>query len=412
MKKNCLIAQSGGPTSVINASVYGLVREAQKADSIDRVMGAKNGIKGVLDDHIFDFANEEDCEIEKLRTSPASALGSCRYKLNHYEETDCDYNKIFEVFEALDIGYFFYVGGNDSMDTVDQLSKYAKEINSNIRILGIPKTIDNDLPETDHCPGFGSAAKYIATSTIEAFYDGEIYDKNIVTIIETMGRNAGWLAASAALASEDYDNCPDLIYLPEAVFDFDKFKSDVKAKLEKRGKVVIVASEGIKNSDGDYISAVGNGIGGHDQFGHVQLGGVGEILKEFVQTNIEKRVKVIKFDVLQRAAAHCTSKTDIEEAENAGRAGVKFALEGYSGKMVAYKCSREPEYKCEMNLVDVSKVANKEKMIPTHWINEEGNFVTDECIEYMRPLICGENDIPHKNGLPQYAKLKMDKLDM
>lgn len=412
MKKNCLIAQSGGPTSVINASVYGLVREAQKSDEIDKVLGAKNGIKGVLGDHIFDFSDEDDLEIERLRISPASALGSCRYKLKSYIENEEDYKKIFEVFKEFNIGYFFYVGGNDSMDTVDQLSKYAKSINSDIKIMGIPKTIDNDLPETDHCPGFGSAAKFIATSTIEAFYDGEIYDKNIVTIIETMGRNAGWLAASAALASEEYDNCPDLIYLPEAVFDFENFKRDVKKCIEKRGKVVVVASEGIKNIDGEYISAVGDGSCGHDQFGHVQLGGVGDILKEFVKENIEKRVKVIKFDVLQRAAAHCTSKNDTDEAENAGRAGVKYALEGHSGKMVAYKCTRDDEYKCEISLVDVSKVANKEKKIPKEWINEAGNFVTKECIEYMRPLICGENEIPHKNGLPQYSRLNMNKANM
>lgn len=412
MKKNCLIAQSGGPTGVINASVYGIYKEAKTIAKIDNIYGAINGIKGVLNSNIFSFDDENEEEIEKLKTTPSSALGSCRHRLKEIEDSDEEYKIIFNVFSKLNIGYFFYIGGNDSMDTVKKLSEYAKKHNIDIKIIGVPKTIDNDLPETDHCPGFGSAAKYICTSVIETLYDAEVYNKNIVTIVETMGRNAGWLAASAALASEKYDNCPDLIYLPEVAFDFDEFKQDVNELLEKRGKVMIVVSEGIKNIDGEYIAAAGYSNCVKDAFGHVQLGGAGDVLKSFVKEEIEPRVKLVQFDVLQRAATHCASASDLKEAECAGRIAVQFAIKGETGKMIAYKCYRDKEYNCELKAVDVSKVANKEKKIPRNWINARGNFVNKECLDYMRPLIQGEIEGNYCDGLPAYSNLNRVKIEL
>lgn len=409
-KKNCLIAQSGGPTSVINASVYGVIKEAKASEDIDKVYGAINGIVGVVNSNIFSFEDEKDEEIEKLKRTPSSALGSCRHMLEDCDVNIEEYEKIFNVFDKLEIGYFFYVGGNDSMDTVKKLSEYAKKHNIDIKIMGVPKTIDNDLPETDHCPGFGSAAKYINTSIIENFYDAEVYDKNIVTIIEVMGRNAGWLAASAGLAAEKYDNCPNLIYLPEVAFDFNEFKEDLKLIMKQRGKAMIIVSEGIRNDEGQYIAATGYYEKGKDAFGHVQLGGAGEVLKSFVQSEVEPRVKLVKFDVLQRAAMHCASLCDLEEAESAGRAAVKFALEGQSGKMVVYKCDRTDGYKCEINIAEVGKIANKEKIIPRDWINERGNFVNEKCLDYLRPLIQGEVVGCYCNGLPDYAKLNRIKI--
>ncbi|HHW67722.1 MAG: ATP-dependent phosphofructokinase / diphosphate-dependent phosphofructokinase [Epulopiscium sp.] len=395
---NCIIAQSGGPTTAINSSACGAIFEALNQKSIEKVFGARNGIQGILNEELFDFAEEEAEELKYLKTTPSSALGSCRYRLK--QDDSSDYEKIFKVFTKYNIRYFFYIGGNDSMDTVKKIHDYAQKINYEIRVIGIPKTIDNDLVGTDHCPGFGSAAKYIATSILEMSHDAHSYKSNIVTIVEVMGRNAGWLAAASALTK-----ATDLIYLPEAAFDFKQFEKDVRRIYEEKGKVMIVVSEGIKDKDGRYVSTL-ESVDGHDNFGHAQLGGVGSVLEQYVKEHIEKRVKKIELNILQRCAMHYGSKTDIEEAYMVGKQAVIYGVQGKSGYMVGLKRISNDPYICETELVDIHEVANFEKKLPSHWINKEGNFVTKECIEYLAPLIMGEVVIPTENGLPRYARLK------
>ncbi|NLK98050.1 6-phosphofructokinase [Defluviitalea saccharophila] len=395
---NCIIAQSGGPTTAINSSACGAIFEALNQKPIEKVFGARNGIEGILNEELFDFDEEDVEELKLLKTTPSSALGSCRYRLK--QDDSSDYERIFEVFNKYNIRYFFYIGGNDSMDTVKKIHEYAQKINYDIRVIGVPKTIDNDLVGTDHCPGFGSAAKYIATSILEMSHDADVYKSNIITIVEVMGRNAGWLAAASALTK-----ATDLIYLPEAAFDFERFEQDVRKVYEEKGKVMIVVSEGIKDKDGRYISTL-ESVGGHDNFGHAQLGGVGSVLERYVKENIEKRVKKIELNILQRCAMHYGSKTDIDEAYMVGQQAVLYGMQGKSGYMVGLKRVSNTPYVCETELVDINQVANFEKKIPSHWINKEGNYVTKECIEYLSPLILGEVLIPTENGLPRYAKLK------
>lgn len=396
---NCIIAQSGGPTTAINSSACGAIFEALNQKAIERVFGARNGIEGILNEEIFDFAEEDLEELKYLKTTPSSALGSCRYRLKRDDSSD--FERIFKVFNKYNIRYFFYIGGNDSMDTVKKIHEYAQKINYEICVIGVPKTIDNDLVGTDHCPGFGSAAKYIATSILEMAHDAAVYKSNIVTIIEVMGRNAGWLAAASALTE-----ATDLIYLPEVPFDFKRFEKDVRKVYEEKGKVMIVVSEGIKDNLGRYISSL-ESIGGHDNFGHAQLGGVGSVLEKYVKENIGKRVKKIEFSILQRCAMHYSSKTDIEEAYMVGQQAVLYGIQGKSGYMVGLKRISNDPYACETELVDIYEVANLEKKVPSHWINKEGNHVTKECIEYLAPLIMGEVSIPTEKGLPRYARLKM-----
>lgn len=395
---NCIIAQSGGPTTAINSSACGAILEALNQKPIEKVFGAKNGIEGILNEELFDFAEEDLQELNYLKTTPSSALGSCRYHLK--QDDFSDYERIFKVFNKYNIRYFFYIGGNDSMDTVKKIHEYAQKVNYDICAIGVPKTIDNDLVGTDHCPGFGSAAKYIATSILEMAHDADVYKSNIITITEVMGRNAGWLAASSALTK-----ATDLIYLPETIFDFRRFEKDVRRVYKEKGKVMIVVSEGIKDSDGRYISTI-QSAGGHDNFGHAQLGGVASVLENYIKENIEKRVKKIEFNILQRCAMHYGSKTDIEEAYRVGKQAVLYGLQGKSGYMVGLKRMSNEPYVCETELVDIKEVANFEKKVPSHWINKEGNYVTKECIEYLSPLIMGEVIIPTEKGLPRYAKLK------
>ncbi|NLK20942.1 MAG: 6-phosphofructokinase [Epulopiscium sp.] len=404
LKGNCIIAQSGGPTSAINASAYGAITEALASSAIQKVYGAKNGILGVLREELFDFEEEDKEELDYFKTTPSSGLGSCRYRLAHAKDDKKDYIRIFEVFKAHNIRYFFYIGGNDSMDTVSKLSAHAKKINYDIRILGIPKTIDNDLMGTDHCPGFGSAAKYIIGSTLECAIDASVYDSNIITIIEVMGRNAGWLAAAAALAKSKRFDVPDLIYLPEYPFSYENFEKDIKKVYSEKGKVLVVVSEGIKDSKGNYIEHMDTQD--HDIFGHAQLGGVGSILGEYVKNHIEKRVKVVQLGILQRCAMHFASKTDIEESCYIGKRAVQYAIEGKSGYLVGIKRLANTPYKYDAELFEIEKAANSEHLIPLEWINKEGNFVTKDCIEYIKPLIQGEPDIPMENGVPRYGKLK------
>lgn len=401
---NCVIAQSGGPTSVINASATGAIFEAFKQDDINKVYGARNGIEGIINEKLINLSKEDLKELEYMKTTPSSSLGSCRYHLKHYDEDEEDYIKIFKVFEKFNIQYFFYIGGNDSMDTVMKISEYAKLHGFSLKVIGIPKTIDNDLMGTDHCPGFGSAAKYIATSVLEIALDAEVYETNIVTIIEVMGRNAGWLAASSCLAKLNDQTVPDLIYLPEIAFDFEQFKKDVKNIYDKKGKVIIVVSEGIKDKDGNHIAKMNTRS--HDEFGHAQLGGVGVSLKSFVQRKIEDRVKVIELGVLQRCAMHFASLTDLEEAYNVGSAAVKYALEGHSGFMVGIHRLRNNPYESITQLVDIKLVANHEKMIPREYINKKGNGLTEVAYEYLSPLVIGEVKLPIENGLPRFIKLK------
>lgn len=401
---NCIVAQSGGPTAVINSSAYGVYREAVKNNKyIKNVFAAENGILGIINQNIFDLGKEDPEQIELLRSTPSSALGSCRYKLKDIENDNNDIEKIFDTFRKYDIKYFFYIGGNDSQDTSDVLHKYAEKIGYDIRIIGIPKTIDNDLVETDHCPGFGSAAKHVATSILEIARDANTYSSNIVTIVEIMGRDAGWLTASSVLANRDL-GAPNLIYLPETPFSLEKYYEDVKQLVKEKGKVLVAVSEGIKDSTGKYILETAPTL--HDSFGHAQLGGVASFLGSFTKANIEKRVKAIEFNVMQRAAAHLLSATDVNEACMVGEKAVQYAIEGHSGYMVALHRESQTPYKCTTKLVELSKVANKKKSIPREWINEEGNYVLNEFVEYMTPLVSQRVEVPEVNGLPIYAKLK------
>jgi ATP-dependent phosphofructokinase / diphosphate-dependent phosphofructokinase len=406
LKGNCLVAQSGGPTSVINASACGVIQEAFKSDEIDKVYGALHGVFGILNEDLFLFNDESPEEIELMKVTPASALGSCRYKLKSIEASEGDYRRIIDVFEAHDIRYFFYIGGNDSMDTANKVSQYAQRIGYELRAMGVPKTIDNDLPITDHTPGFGSTAKFIATSIKEVGLDARVYDYPTVTIVELMGRNAGWITASSALAKEFEDDAPHFIYLPEVPFSLEKFGEDVKSAIEKYDYAVVAVSEGVKTEDGKYISELGTANTFKDAFGHVQLGGASEVLQSYISENVCKKVRIVNYSSIQRCAGHCASLTDNEESYMCGQMAVKYAIEGHTGKMVGMTRGSGKEYTCETLLIDLNDVANKEKKIPAEWMNEEGNFVKQPLLDYMRPLIIGEVKIRMENGIPRYTRLQ------
>ena len=400
----CIIGQSGGPTAVINASAQGVIQTALKADCITRVLGAAHGIKGVLEDKLYDMGQEAPAELDLLKFTPSSALGSCRYKLADPDVDDTDYQRILEIFKKYDVRYFFYNGGNDSMDTCNKISKYMQKVGYECRIMGVPKTIDNDLNGTDHCPGFASAAKYIATSCAEVWQDAHVYDTGMVTIIEIMGRHAGWLAGSAALAS--LTGCgPDLVYLPETDFDMEHFLADVKAVYEKSGNCLVAVSEGIHYADGTFVSEAQTSA--TDGFGHAQLGGLAAHLASAVKEAFGVKVRGIELSLLQRCGAHLDSETDAEEALLAGSAAVQAAVEGVTDKMVAFRCTRGEEgYRCETVLEPLDIVANFEKKVPREWINEAGNGVNQQFIDYVLPLIQGDAKAPRVNGLPRFARLK------
>ncbi|MBO4236112.1 MAG: 6-phosphofructokinase [Firmicutes bacterium] len=406
LKGALIIGQSGGPTSVINASAYGVIKTALEADPITKVYGAHYGIKGVLNDDLFVMDEEDASELEKLLYTPSSALGSCRYKMKDPDTDDTDYKRILEIFQKYDVRYFCYNGGNDSMDTCNKISKYMQKVGYECRIMGVPKTIDNDLYGTDHCPGYGSAAKYIATSIMEVARDTEVYDTGMVTIIECMGRHAGWLTAAAALANVDRKSC-DFIYLPERGFDMGKFISDVKARYEERGNCVVAVSEGIHYADGSFVSEAK--ASGTDGFGHAQLGGLAARLTEVVKNEIGCKTRGIELSLLQRCAAHLASGTDIDEAFMAGEAAVKAMLSGETDKMVAFECTRDGGYKCDTKLIDLSDVANVESKVPDEWINEEGNNILAPFIDYAMPLVQGETPMKKVNGLPDFVNLKCIK---
>lgn len=401
---NCVVAQSGGPTSVINASLCGVIQEAIKAGEITGVYGSRSGILGIINDNLVDLAKESAEEIEFLRNTPSSILGSCRYKLKAPGDGE-DYDKILNTFKKHNIRYFFYIGGNDSMDTADKLNKFINSSGHEIRIIGVPKTIDNDLYGTDHCPGFGSAAKYIATSMSEIYKDATVYPSDQITIIEIMGRNAGWLTAASAIPAL-IGQGPDLIYVPEVPFHYDSFKEHVSQIQKQKGDVIICASEGIKDVNGIYV-AQNETLAGHDSFGHAQLGGVGNALRSMV-SNLGKKIRVVELSLLQRCGAHVASAVDVEEAYQVGATAVRLAISGKSGFMVTINRDSQEPYKSSFGTIPLSEVANKENKIPREWINDEGHGIKQPVFDYILPLIKGKNAYKEDEfGLPRCAKLKM-----
>ncbi|MEG0777632.1 MAG: 6-phosphofructokinase [Oscillospiraceae bacterium] len=407
LKGSCIIGQSGGPTAVINASAYGVIRTALDSELITKVYGAAHGIKGVLDDKLYIMDEEDPKELELLKNTPSSELGSVRYKIADPEKDDTDYKKILEIFKKYDVRYFFYNGGNDSMDTCDKINRYLKSVNYECRVMGVPKTIDNDLFGTDHCPGFGSAARYIATSCMEVAKDARVYDTGMITVIEIMGRHAGWLAGSAALASF-CGSGPDLVYLPEVNFDYEKFCTDVIDIYKKQGNAFIAVSEGIHDANGKFISEYGSNLAEEkDAFGHAQLGGLAVTLADELKRRTGAKVRGIELSLLQRCGAHLASKADVNEAVLAGKTAVEAAVSGESGKMVAFERGvRCGKYTCKTKLIPLESVANLEKKVPLEWIVPEGNNVTQDFIDYALPLIQGQAERVVENSLPRYAKLK------
>jgi len=404
LRGSCIIGQSGGPTAVINASAYGAIRAALDADCITKVYGAAHGIKGVLDDRLYIMDEEDPEELKLLLSTPSSELGSCRYKLKDPSVDDTDYRRILEIFKKYNVRYFFYNGGNDSMDTCNKISKYCQSVGYDCRVMGIPKTIDNDLFGTDHCPGFGSAAKYIATSCMEVYKDATVYDNEQITVIEIMGRDAGWLTAASALATE-FGAGPDLIYLPEVDFDQEQFYQDVEKLLKVRKRVLIAVSEGIHYADGSLVAEAK--VSATDGFGHAQLGGLAAKLTDMLKHRFNTKVRGIELSLLQRCGAHLASLTDISEAELAGRTAVEQAVLGKTDYMVAFDCDRtDGKYVCSTVLLPLSQVANYVKKVPLAWINETKNGVTRELIDYVLPLIQGKPDYQTENSLPRYARLK------
>jgi len=378
-----------------------------KHGEIEGVYGAINGVLGILNEEIFDFREESPDDIEGLKYTPAAALGSCRYKLKSLEDSREDYARIMEVFKAHNIRYFFYIGGNDSMDTADKITRLSKEMDYEMRVMGIPKTVDNDLAFTDHCPGYGSIAKYNATAVMEAGRDTDaIYTTDTCTIFEAMGRNAGWIAAATALARREEGDAPHLIYMPEAAFSIEQFVKDCKEVLSKFGRIFIVAGEGLKDASSEYITAA-TGEFARDSFGHVQLGGVADILKQIIEKEVKVKARWNKLGTCQREAMHFASKTDRDEAYLCGQMAVKHAVEeDVTGKMVSLVRESDEPYRCTTGLVGLAQVANAEKPVPREWINESGNFVTEKFIRYATPLIQGEVEVPIENGLPRYIRLK------
>ena len=410
MKKlvgNLLYGQSGGPTSVINSSAYGVILEAlENQDTIKEVLMMHHGIKGALNEDFIYISEQSDEDIELLKHSPGSAFGSVRYKMADFKEDDTDYVRLLYIFQEYNIRYFLYNGGNDSMDTCDRISEYMKHVGYDVRVIGVPKTIDNDLPFTDHTPGYGSAAKFIINTMMEVSYDMFAYPKGKVTIVEIMGRHAGWLTAASAVATKNGFG-PDLIYLPEVPFSVEKFKKDVKKVYEKKQQCLIAVSEGLANSDGIFISS---SSALKDAFGHFQLGGVSSKLAQIVNNEMRISSRNIELGTTQRSAAHLQSLTDVNEAIEVGRMAVKYALSGKSGVMVTIERVTSSPYKVTYGKKQLSMIANKEKIIPKSMINKEGNFVTDEFLDYVLPLIQGENQPKYFDGVQHFSKMKAGKV--
>ena len=399
---NAIVGQSGGPTAAINATLAGVIRGAMDTPYIETIYGAFNGVEGMLAGTICDlgkvFADRSDLDV--LCATPAAALGSCRKKLPKLDDEagKATYEKLIEFFKAHNIRYFFYIGGNDSMDTVAKLTAYLADKDWEMRVMGVPKTIDNDLVGTDHTPGFGSAAKYIATTMQEILRDTAVYTVKAVTIVEIMGRDAGWLTASAALTDRICGVCADLIYLPERTFDMDKFIEDVNLAFEKHPNVVVAVSEGVRFADGRYVGE-GTQSGATDAFGHKYLSGTGKVLEQEIRNRIGCKVRSIELNLMQRCASHIASKTDIDESQAVGASAVAAAVNGDSGKMMCY-VRAEHGYSITYESSDIAGIANKIKTVPDEYINERGNGITDACIDYIAPLIEGELCPEFKGGLP------------
>ena len=400
-QSNCMVAQSGGPTVAINASLAGVIAGVRQSGKYDVCYGAINGILGILNERYLNLTEvvNDDEKLERLKVTPAMYLGSCRHKLPNYKDDDSPYVFIFNQFAKMNIKAFFYIGGNDSMDTVLKLSDYAAKINSDIRIIGIPKTIDNDLCMIDHTPGFGSAAKYIASTMLEVAHDTFIYAVKSVTIVEIMGRDAGWLTASSALARNSYNTAPHLIYLPEVAFDKEQFLNDIREKLKTLNNVIVAVSEGIRDENGDYITA---STAVADQFGHQQLSGAGKALEFLVKENIGVKVRSVEVNVLQRCAAHMASKTDLDESFTLGKKAVSLAEEGITASMVILERISNMPYQVRYDHAPIAGIANEAKSIPREWINEAGNDIMPELYDYLKPLIQGEITVSYKDGIPVY----------
>ena len=407
MTKNIIFGQSGGPTAVINGSLYGVVAEGLKhPDRIGRVYGMINGIEGFLQGHMMDIGSlDQTNELEMVRTTPGAYLGSCRYKLPESLE-DAVYPQLFQKFEELGIGYFFYIGGNDSMDTVSKLSRYAQTIGSDIRFIGVPKTIDNDLVETDHTPGYGSAAKYVATVVREISADATVYDnKQSVTIVEIMGRHAGWLTAASILARKFEGDNPVLIYVPEVAFDQEAFIAKVTESLKHTPNLVVCISEGIHDEDGTFICEYSSEVG-TDTFGHKMLTGSGKYLENLVKERLGVKVRSIELNVCQRCSCAHLSRVDLDDSENAGIFAVLSALAGETGKMINFIRNKSVPYELSYGTADVNIICNQEKTVPLEWIIADGSDISNEFIDYVRPLTQGFVELPTKNGIPLFAYRK------
>lgn len=403
MRGNVIVGQSGGPTAVINSSLVGVYKTARDRGA-NKVYGMLHGIQGLLQNRYVDLADhiKNDLDIELLKRTPSAYLGSCRYKLPEISDDKATYEKIFDILKALDVEFFFYIGGNDSMDTIKKLSDYGIVTGSPIKFMGVPKTIDNDLAVTDHTPGYGSAAKYIGSITKEVIRDGRVYGQKQVTILEIMGRNAGWLTGAAALACGEDCEGPDMIFLPEVPFDIDSFVAKVDELQKKKESVVIAVSEGVKLADGRYVCELSDGVDAVDAFGHKQLSGTARFLANKVARELGCKTRAIEFSSLQRCASHIVSRVDITEAFQVGGAAVKAAMEGESGKMIILKRVSSDPYQCTTDIYDVHKIANVEKTVPLEWIINDGTFVSKEFVNYIRPLIQAELTAIMVDGLPRH----------
>ncbi len=402
IKGNAIVGQSGGPTSAINATLSGVIRGVSENTNINKLYGMRYGIEGLIDENIVElnylFGDEE--ALRTLEATPAAALGSCRKRLKNQKDDPETYQKLLEIFKKHDIRYFFYIGGNDSMDTVSKLSEYMNASGYEMYVIGVPKTIDNDLMCTDHTPGFGSAAKFVATTVKEFMRDVAVYTVKAVTIVEIMGRDAGWLTASAALPCLDGDG-PDLVYLPEAVFNQDSFINDINNALKKHPNVLVAVSEGIRFENSEYVGA-GLQSGAVDVFGHKYLSGTAKVLEGLVKEKIGCKVRSVELSLTQRSAAHILSKTDIDESVLIGRSAVEAAACGKSGVMMIYVREEGEKYSVKISSEDISKIANGIREVPKEFINKSGNGVTDECLEYLAPLIIGEVYPKYENGMPKH----------
>jgi len=403
-----MVGQSGGPTAVINASLAGVFAYARD-NGAKHVYGMRNGVEGLLAGRYVDMLEhiKTDTEVEMLKRTPASYLGTCRFKLGDPAEREADYAKLFEQLKKLDINSYFYIGGNDSMDSINKMAQYAKKNNVDMRFMGIPKTVDNDLVITDHTPGFGSAAKYIATALKELIRDASAFNERTVLVVEIMGRNAGWLTAASLLAKGSDNQGPDMILLPEMPLNQDDFIAAVDKKLNEKNTLIIAVSEGIKDEKGEFVSTWGAKSVSKDAFGHVALSGAGNQIKELIKERLGvKRIRAVEFSAIQRCAAHISSRTDVEEAFMAGYYGASRAAAGDTAKMVIFKRTSDHPYAMELGTADVSQIANAEKVVPAEWIDAKNYFVKDEFVTYALPLIQGEVQPFIINGVPTHLVLK------